>query len=160
MQQTPDALGFFVGEWSMTAGFDPIAPVPAPIGRTIFSWLTGGRFLIQRWDIEPPDAPDGIAIIEFDPEQATYVQHYFDSRGVARVYEMTFAQQRLDAPEGRDRTGLIATLHRHIQRGRQHDRRSLGAVERRLELDARLRPHLHPSALVRLCRSRFRGIVC
>jgi len=90
VQQRPDALGLFVGEWSMTAGFDPIAPV-APIGRTTFSWLPGRRFLIQRWDIEYPDAPDGIAIIEFVPEQATYLQHYYDSRGVARVYEMMFA---------------------------------------------------------------------
>src|SRR5439155_1471157 len=34
---------------------------------------------------------DGIAIIGFDADKATLLQHYFDSRGVARVYEMTFA---------------------------------------------------------------------
>jgi hypothetical protein len=40
--------------------------------------------------VEHPDAPDGIAIIGFDEDRATYLQHYFDSRGVARVYEMSF----------------------------------------------------------------------
>jgi hypothetical protein len=35
-------------------------------------------------------APDGIAIIGFDHDPGAYQQHYFDSRGVARVYSMTF----------------------------------------------------------------------
>lgn len=37
------------------------------------------------------DAPDGIAIIGFDPDETALLQHYFDSRGTARVYRMTFA---------------------------------------------------------------------
>jgi hypothetical protein len=45
---------------------------------------------VQRWEVEHPDAPDGIAIIGLDATGAGYLQHYFDSRGVARVYEMTF----------------------------------------------------------------------
>jgi hypothetical protein len=35
--------------------------------------------------------PDGIAVIGFDADKATLLQHYFDLRGVARVYEMTLA---------------------------------------------------------------------
>jgi hypothetical protein len=35
--------------------------------------------------------PDGIAIIGFNDSRGRYLQHYFDSRGVARVYEMRFA---------------------------------------------------------------------
>jgi hypothetical protein len=31
-------------------------------------------------------------IVGPDPESATFTQHYFDSRGVARLYSMTFEQ--------------------------------------------------------------------
>ena len=37
-----------------------------------------------------PEAPDGIAIVGVDRDGEAYTQHYFDSRGVARVYAMTF----------------------------------------------------------------------
>lgn len=56
----------------------------------VFEWLQGERFLIQRWEVDHPDAPDGIAIIGFDDVRDGFRQHYFDSRGVARVYEMSF----------------------------------------------------------------------
>ena len=39
-------------------------------------------------DVDHPDAPDGIAVIGADPVTGAYVQHYFDSRGVARDYAM------------------------------------------------------------------------
>jgi hypothetical protein len=82
-----DALDVLVGEWSMTASLAPGSD-GAPRARTTFEWLAGKRFLVQRWEVDHPDAPDGIAII--GPHGAGYRQHYFDSRGVARVYEMTF----------------------------------------------------------------------
>lgn len=50
--------------------------------------MPGERFLIERWDIPHPDAPDGVAIMGYDKGRDTLLQHYFDSRGVARVYEM------------------------------------------------------------------------
>ncbi len=68
----------------------PGAPPSGPQGRTVFEWLEGRRFLVQRWEVPLPAAPDGIAIIGFDHDTAAYQQHYFDSRGVARVYSMTF----------------------------------------------------------------------
>jgi hypothetical protein len=79
----------FVGTWRMEASF--ASGDGAPRAECRFEWLEGGRFLIQRWFVEHPDAPDGIAIIGFDDERGTYRQHYFDSRGVARLYKMTFA---------------------------------------------------------------------
>jgi hypothetical protein len=85
-----DELDVFVGEWAMTTSLVP-DPADAPRARTSFEWLPGKRFLVQRWDVEHPDAPDGIAIIGLAPTGAGYLQHYFDSRGVARVYAMTFA---------------------------------------------------------------------
>jgi hypothetical protein len=62
--------------------------------RVVFEWLPGEQFLVQRWAIAVPEAPDGIAIIGADPtSEGRYLQHYFDSRGVARVYKMTLADQ-------------------------------------------------------------------
>ncbi len=43
--------------------------------------------------MDHPDAPDGIAIIGFASDKTTLVQNYFDSRGVARVYDMAFADK-------------------------------------------------------------------
>jgi hypothetical protein len=88
---TLGALAPFLGDWKLLAGFGG-AP-PADIGaRVSFEWLAGERFLIERWQVPIPEAPDGIAIIGVDPERdGDYLQHYFDSRGVARVYRMSFA---------------------------------------------------------------------
>jgi hypothetical protein len=81
-------LDVLIGEWSMEARF-PGAPPSDLRGRVVFEWMTGDKFVIQRWEIPIPDAPDGVAIIGFDEGRQGLLQHYFDSRGVARVYEMT-----------------------------------------------------------------------
>jgi hypothetical protein len=84
-----EGLAPFIGEWSLDASF-PGAPPNGPLGRTVFEWTLGGQYLIQRSEIPHPDAPDGLCIVGFDLAAKKYVQHYFDSRGVARVYAMTF----------------------------------------------------------------------
>jgi hypothetical protein len=85
-----DALEPLVGEWAMVPEFEGLPPADAS-ARVVFEWLPGKRFLIERWEVPVPEAPDGIAIIGADPErEGKYLQHYFDSRGVARVYKMTF----------------------------------------------------------------------
>jgi hypothetical protein len=83
------ALAPFVGAWRILAAFE--STPPADIGaRVSFEWLPGERFLIERWEVPVPEAPDGIAIIGADPaSEGRYLQHYFDSRGVARVYRMS-----------------------------------------------------------------------
>src|SRR5258706_337933 len=53
-----DELDIFVGEWIMTTSLVP-DPADAPRARISFEWLTGRRFLMQRWEVEHPDAPDG-----------------------------------------------------------------------------------------------------
>lgn len=83
------ALDLFVGEWALEAGFDGVPPGDSG-ARVVFEWLPGRRFLVQRWTVPVPEAPDGIAIIGEDSSSGgRYVQHYFDSRGVARLYRMT-----------------------------------------------------------------------
>jgi Protein of unknown function (DUF1579) len=86
---TLEALEPFVGEWDLQPTFS--FPVPDDVtGRATFEWMPGGRFLVQRWEVSHPDAPDGIAIIGPDDSGEAFLQHYFDSRGVARVYQMGF----------------------------------------------------------------------
>jgi hypothetical protein len=55
------------------------------IGRAHFEWLDGGKFVVERWEFDDPDFPNGLAVYDAG------TQHYFDSRGVARVYEMSIA---------------------------------------------------------------------
>jgi hypothetical protein len=73
-----------VGEWAVEASI-----APGMQGRTVFEWTLDGRYLLQRSDIPHPEAPDGLCLIGADGEGG-YLQHYFDSRGVTRLYEMTF----------------------------------------------------------------------
>jgi hypothetical protein len=91
-QPPHEQLDPFVGEWSVEAVF-PGAASSEIRARTTFEWLAGGHFLVQRWEVPHPGAPDGIAIIGYAERRARYLQHYFDSRGVARVYEMSFGER-------------------------------------------------------------------
>ena len=90
-----ESLQPLVGEWRMEALFPSSSPAAGTEGhgvpRTVFEWLPGRRFLIQRWAVPHPAAPDGIAIIGWDSGRGSLLQHYFDSRGVARLYEMSLA---------------------------------------------------------------------
>jgi hypothetical protein len=83
------ALEPLIGVWSIEARFENLPPGGEP-GRVTFEWMPGREFLVQRWEVPHPEAPDGIAIIGPNPKGEGYLQHYFDSRGVARVYEMSF----------------------------------------------------------------------
>ena len=86
-----ERLAVLVGEWSMVAEFKGVPPADAG-ARVVFEWMPGKRFVIQRWEVPVPEAPDGIAIIGTDPESdGNFLQHYFDSRGVARVYRMSLS---------------------------------------------------------------------
>lgn len=83
-----ERLEALVGEWTLEAG-PPGGPRWPGGGRVRFEWLEGRTFLVQRWTIGLPEAPDGIAIIGLGDEPGAFRQHYFDSRGIHRVYEMT-----------------------------------------------------------------------
>ena len=72
----------FVGEWTVEATFPGAVP-----GRSVFEWMLGGAVLVQRSDAPDP-VPDSLCVM--GPAGYGYVQHYFDSRGVARTYQMSF----------------------------------------------------------------------
>ena len=90
--KAPDArLEPLLGSW-VVEGAHPADPSVTVRGRTSFEWLVGEQFLVQRWTVEHPDFPDGMAIL--GEGEAGFAQHYFDSRGVARVYAMTLSPER------------------------------------------------------------------
>ena len=91
-----ERLGVFVGEWVLTARFPDgeLAPSSAsqegPQARSRFEWALDGKFLLQRTEAPVPEAPDSLAIVSVDLATGAYTQHYYDSRGVVRLYAMTF----------------------------------------------------------------------
>ena len=85
-------LDVFVGEWAVEALFpgDDRTQV-GPVARSWFEWTLDRQFLLQRTEIPITEAPDSLTIISVDLETGSYRQHYYDSRGVARVYAMGLA---------------------------------------------------------------------
>ena len=93
-----ELLGRLVGTWT-TEATHPAAPGVVVHGIVEITWLEGERFLIHRGRTDNPDFPDSISIIGYmdhdraDDSLATgsresrLSMHYFDSRGVFRIYE-------------------------------------------------------------------------
>jgi hypothetical protein len=88
-----ERLGVFLGEWDIKITSMSFNPDPSAVerGRTSFEWLEGGAFLIQHPEISATDWPRSIIIIGPDDAAETYCMLYFDSRGVSRIYKMTFS---------------------------------------------------------------------
>jgi hypothetical protein len=86
--RNPELAAFdsLVGEWTIEATH-PMFPSMVVKGHTTFEWLEGERFLIQRSSNEHPDFPDSISVIGF-MEDEELTAHYFDSRGVFRIYRI------------------------------------------------------------------------
>jgi hypothetical protein len=82
-----------IGEW-LLAMVMPGQQVPEELpdlgARLTCEWMGQKAFVLQRWRVPIPEAPDGLALLGWDKGRGTFLQHYFDERGVARVYEMTF----------------------------------------------------------------------
>jgi hypothetical protein len=95
-------LSRLVGAWT-TEATHPAVPGVVVHGQAKIEWLEGERFLIHRAGTDHPDFPDSISIVGFmgldriagtaketAAAASSHLQmHYFDSRGVFRVYELT-----------------------------------------------------------------------
>lgn len=92
-------LDVFVGEWAMEARFPDGHPARSnatgdgPQAHSWFEWALGGQFLLQHTELPIPEAPDSLIVVTVDPETGAYTQHYYDSRGVVRLYAMTLADR-------------------------------------------------------------------
>lgn len=85
-----ERLGFFLGDWAVEITHPHLQPDPIR-GVSRFDWLEG-TYLIQRTQIDKTEFPNYTSIYDWDPETGHYVYHYFDSRGVTRLYQMTFEE--------------------------------------------------------------------
>jgi hypothetical protein len=84
-------LDLFVGEWTVEATFPNLADGTGVTARSQFEWALNRQFLLQRTDSPLPEAPASLSIISVDLATGAYTQHYFDSRGVTRLYAMSLA---------------------------------------------------------------------
>lgn len=94
----------FVGEWNVSGTMPLDEPIEVT-GRTTFEWLDRGGFLLERSTIDREEFPNSISVIGLATEGPGYLMHYFDSRGVSRVYAMHIEGRswRLErAPSGPD----------------------------------------------------------
>jgi hypothetical protein len=74
----------FVGEWREEVDLPGV-----PVGRMTFAWELERRFLLQRSQIDDPAFPDSFCVIAPNADDGGVTQHYFDARGVVRVYAMS-----------------------------------------------------------------------
>lgn len=96
-----------VGAWT-TEATHPSLPGVVVHGIALVEWLEGERFLIHRARTDHPDFPDSISIIgdterdrvdnasDTGPAGAAKARlhmHYFDSRGVFRIYYASMDDQ-------------------------------------------------------------------
>jgi hypothetical protein len=80
-------LNALVGEWTSEATH-PTLPGLVVAGGATVSWLEGERFLLQRTQADHPDFPDALSVLGETDDGL--VSHYFDSRGVHRIYRLGF----------------------------------------------------------------------
>src|SRR5678816_1672769 len=85
-----DALQPFIGEWAVE-GRHVEFPDTVIRGASVFEWWGDRTFLIHRATLDHPDFPDSIAVMGATQPNGGLAQHYFDSRGVHRLFDMTFA---------------------------------------------------------------------
>jgi len=72
-----------VGTWAIEATH-PGLPGAVVTGQATFEWLDEQRFLIQRSHYDHPEIPDAIAVTGIIDGKLS--MHYFDPRGVHRVF--------------------------------------------------------------------------
>ena len=96
------------GTWT-TEATHPSLPGVIVHGTVVVEWLEGKRFLIHRARTDHPDFPDSISIIGItgldrvdtarnagstDATEPGLRMHYYDSRGVSRVFDMSIDDGR------------------------------------------------------------------
>ena len=81
-------LHALVGSWRIEATH-PAFPTTIVGGQADFEWLEGQRFLLQRSRTDHPEFPG--SLIVFGDFEDALAMHYFDSRGVYRVYGVSFS---------------------------------------------------------------------
>lgn len=75
------SLDHLVGQWDITMHH---SAVPEPvIGKQSYERVLEDAFVKLRWTYDHPDFPDALALLDAG------TCHYFDVRGVVRVFDLT-----------------------------------------------------------------------
>ena len=122
------------GRWTVEAGLEGV-----PAGTATFEWALDRQVLLWRVSVANP-VPDSLSVISADRDGQSYTQHYFDARGVARIYAMTLEGDTWTLrarPAGFHTARLLAAIRRLGSQRWEHDRRRLGAGRRRTAPGAR-----------------------
>lgn len=88
----PEDWQILVGTWSIDASHAMLAGEEIR-GEMTFEWLDGHRLLIQRSRYDHPDIPDAIALVGVIDDEMS--MHYYDSRGVHRIFSLSFVEGTL-----------------------------------------------------------------
>jgi hypothetical protein len=83
-----EPLRRLIGTWT-TIGTHPLVPGKTFHGRSTFTWLEGGAFLIAHSQIDEPEIPSAIAIFGTDDATGECTMLYFDERGISRKYDVS-----------------------------------------------------------------------
>ena len=78
-----------VGRWAAEATHRAL-PGAVIKGEATFEWLEDQRFLLQRSHYDHPEIPDAIGVIGIVDGQPS--MHYFDARGVHRVFAVDITE--------------------------------------------------------------------
>jgi Pyridoxamine 5'-phosphate oxidase len=89
----PELIGFqrLIGRWT-TRATHPLLPGAVVRGHATVEWLDGRQFVILRWHYDHPEIPDAIAVTGVTGQQLS--MHYFDYRGMYRVYAASLEEHQ------------------------------------------------------------------
>jgi hypothetical protein len=87
------SLEVLVGDWEVELSNASFLPNPSDTatGHVSFEWLQDGAFLMMRMGDNLSAAPDATWLIGRDDSTPNYTVLYYDSRGVSRIYQMSFS---------------------------------------------------------------------
>ena len=80
----------FIGEWTVE-GRHVAFPDTVIQGRSVFEWWGDRTYLMHHSTFEHPDFPDSISLMGATRPDGGLALHWFDTRGVHRLFDMTFA---------------------------------------------------------------------
>ncbi|MDQ6857440.1 MAG: hypothetical protein M3Z65_00410 [Chloroflexota bacterium] len=82
-----DRLDALVGGWDTEMTHPDLPGITR--GRASFEWLEGRSFLVWRSRVPAGPIPSSISIIGSGTTPGAWPMHYFDSRGVSRLYTVS-----------------------------------------------------------------------
>jgi hypothetical protein len=96
----PAGMERLFGEWEAFGEMDLDGQTIKVTGHATIQPL--GEFVVLRSTVQPPEFPDSVSIIGGAPEGEPAPMHYFDERGVQRVYLSKVADDRWTIWRGDD----------------------------------------------------------